>query len=589
MRSLLRDISFGSMLRVLLGCLVAASVAYFLLRPSIHPVAVVKGDDIRHVDSWDKARIQQPHSEQDVLVHVRSPLPLGKIQLYVDDCVQRVFVNGRGVGDDRLPYCNWFDRISIDVAGYTHVGTNTVTVRVHNDRGSGGVRVTPSHDSWLFRSFLAFVMLSIAAFGAWWFARARTAAERVTAVFVVVGTLLRVFYAAYTEFDTRAYDWDGHMEYIRYIADHWVLPVGNQGWEFHQQPLYYLFGGAVLSVMRMLHSVDSFVQVMQFFSLLMSLGTLYGAAWIASLLFPSKTKHSAFERFVFLGLFATLPGLVMFSSRVNNDVLTLLLATLSIGYVLLWWKKGTFELWAAAASFATLALLTKSSALPLISLLALALLLRKQSWRAMAHCSLFLAGLLAVALGGTFIVRVLIQGQDELVPVWVTTGLRVQNFLGAYVTFDPWNILMHPFNNNWIDGERRQYLWEYFFKSAFFGEWDFRWHFGVGATVLLSSALLLVPAWIWGIARCVWKPTKIAAMLFAFMVVSLLALVSFRYLHPNSSNQELRYIAYVVIPIGYFLSRGIASMRYRWPLTLVASVVYAFSLAFIVIAAIHSR
>lgn len=588
MRSLLRDISFGSMLRVLLGCLLAASIAYVLLKPSVHPVAVIKGDDIRHIDSWADAYMPQPHSDQDVLFHVWSPLPFGKLQMYVDDCVQRIYVNGRGVGDDRLPYCSWFDYMTADVSGYTHMGSNTITVTLHNDRGGGTLRVTASAASWLYRSVLAFFLLSIGMFGVWWFFHVRSAAARVTVVFMIVGTLLRLYYAAYTEFDTRAYDWDGHLEYIRYIADHWVVPVGNQGWEFHQQPLYYLFGGGVLSVMRVLHVEDSFTTVMQFFSLLLSLGTLYAGGWIGSLLFPANGKHAPYERFAFLGLLATLPNLIMFSTRINNDVPTLFFAVLCIGFLLSWWKHGTFDTWAGACGFGVLALLTKSSALPLLAPLGLAWLLRAQPLRTRVHNALFLGALLLVSLGGTFVVRVLIQGQDELVPVWVTTGLRVKNFLAAYLMFDPWQVLMHPFNNNWTDGERRQYLWEYFFKSAFFGEWNFYWYFNAGSTVLLASGLLLIPAWLWGIVRSAWKPTKIAAILFSLLAAGLLALVTFRYMHPNSSNQELRYVAYVVVPIGYFLARGIASMRYRLPFAAVATVMFVASSAFVVLAAYHS-
>lgn len=583
-----RKASFGEGIAVLACVLFVVACSYAFLKPRVHPVAVVRNGDVVHADSWAGTTVTRPHADVDVVFHVWSPLPFGKLQMYVDDCVQRVAVNGKGIKDGRFPYCSWRDYLTVDAWGYTHVGSNTVTVKVHNDLGSGGLRVVASQASALYRTMLASVLLAIAAFGAWWFLREKHAAGRVTAFWVAFGSMLRVYYSAYTEYDTRAYDWAGHLEYIRYIADHWMLPVGSQGWEFHQQPLYYLFGGAVLSVTRFLHAEDGFIDVMHFFSLVMSIGALLAVAKTATLLFPERDNSSAIERFAFLGLFATLPGIVMLSTRVNNDVPTLFFATLSFAFLFSWWKHGSFDAWAAASGFVALALLSKSSALPLLAAFALAWLFRKQTGRSRIATAALLASLLLVTIGGTFVVRVLVQGQQELVPVWVTSGLRVKNFPAAYYTFNPWQILMHPFNHNWIDEERRQYLWEYFFRSAFFGEWEFRWMFDVGSTVTLSSALLLIPCFLWGVVRSLAKNPKLPAVFFALLVASLAALAAFRYMHPNSSNEELRYVSFVVVPIGYFLARGMASMRYRLPFAAVASVTFAASSVFLVLAAYHS-
>ena len=571
-------------------CAVCAIVsAYAILKPRVHPVAVVRNGDIVHIDSWADTNLPLAHTDEDVIIHVWSPLPFGALQLYVDDCVQRVAVNGRGVKDDRFPYCNWRDYLTVDVRGFTHVGSNTVTVKLHNDKGAGSLRAVAAQASVLYRAMLSLLLLAIAAFGAWWFAREKAAAARVTACWVAFGSMLRVYYSAYTEFDTRAYDWGGHLEYIHYIADHWMLPVGSQGWEFHQQPLYYLFGGVVLSITRFLHAEDLFVNVMHFSSLAMSIAALCAVAKMATLLFPEREKHSAVERFAFLGLFATLPGIVMLSTRVNNDVPTLLFATLSLAFLVSWWKHGSFEAWAAASGFVALAFLSKSSALPLLAPFALAWLLRKQSARTRLATAALLGSLVLVTIGGTYVVRVLIQGQHELVPVWVTSGLRVKNFPAAYYTFNPWQVLMHPFNHNWIDEERRQYMWEYFFRSAFFGEWEFRSLFDEGSTVTLASALLLIPCFLWGIVRSAWKPAKVHALFFVLLVTSLAALACFRYMHPNSSNQELRYVSFLVVPIGYFLAKGMASVRYRLPFAAVASVMFAASSAFLVLVAMHSQ
>ncbi len=583
------DPTFLRGLRIFLLALAGISLAYALLRPAMHPVARINDADVTHVSSWNEAVIETQFSRRDILFHVQSPLPVDAIQLYVDDCVLGVRINGREMQDPRFPYCNWFDYLTLKTGDALHAGSNAVTVTVRNDEGTGKLVAAVARASWLWKIALASFVCSIAAFGAFVFRHARTAAAKTVVAFVTLGTVLRVFYFAYVDYDMNAYDWGGHLEYMQYMADQWRLPPGDAGWEFHQQPLYYMLGGAVLTIVRALHLQDAYLDILQCISLLLSLGTLCACGWIATLLFPEDRAHAALQRFVFLGLLATLPGLIMFSSRINNDVPLFFFAALCIGFLLSWWKSGSFESWALMSMALSFALLTKSSGLPLLAMAALALLLRPDTLRTKAKNGALLAGMLLLFVGWTFLIRVYIQDQAELVPVWVTPGLRVKNFVAAYTTFNPWQILMHPFNHNWIDDDRRQYLWEYFFRSAFFGEWNFASFFGHGATVLLSAALLLIPVWAWGVLRSIWKPTRQEIVLVVLLAVSLLALTSFRFLHPNSSNQELRYIAFVTIPIAYFLARGIATLRYTWPLLVPVIVVFACSSAFAVLAAVHAR
>ena len=575
-------------LRLLLCVLAGTAVLYGLLRPDVRPVAVVKDGAVTHISSWAGTRIEEENDEHEILVHVHSPLPLGVLQFYVDDCVEAATVNGRPVRDEQFPYCNWFDYMVLDVSDYTHVGTNTVQVRLHNDLGGGSLVATASHASWLFRSALAVVLLAIAAFAAHAFRLEGSTANKTSVALLAVGALLRIVHAAYTDFDTLAYDWDGHIEYMQYIADHWMLPPGDEGWEFHQQPLYYIFGGAVLALARGLHAQDSFVAVMQFFSLLMTLGTLGACGWIAALLFPAGAKNAAVARGVFLGLLATMPGAIMFASRINNDVPTYLFAALCVAFLLHWWKSGSFDSWAGASIMLAMALLTKSSALPLLAPVGLAYLLRREPLRDKLRNGAVLGGLLAIVLGGTLLVRVFIQGQEELVPVWVTSGLHVKNFPAAYYTFLPWEVLEHPFNHNWIDTHRRQFFWEYLLKSSFFGEWEFE-YFRVQALVLLTAAMLLVPAGLYGLLRSLRRRSVIDILMALFLATSLAALATFRFLHPNSSNQELRYVIFVLIPAAYALAVATENRWVRLWIVSLACVLCALSAWLILAAAAHAR
>lgn len=577
-------------LRIFLCVVAGAMVAYGLARPDIRPVAVVKGDTITPISSWAGTTIEKENDDQEVVVYLGSVLPVGAVDVYIDDCIHGVVVNGVPLHDGRFPYCNWFDYMTLDVSEHARRGANTVQVFMHNDLGRGKLAMKPSRSSWLFRLTLGVILAAIVGFAAYVMRIGRGRASRVLVAILAVGTVLRVVHAAYTDFDTLAYDWDGHIEYMQYIADHWKLPPGDQGWEFHQQPLYYVFGGVVLWITRALHARDAFIGIMQFFSLLMSVGTLFACGWIAALLFPAHEKRAAVRRGIFLAVLATMPGAIMFASRVNNDVPTFLFASLCVAFLLHWWKTGSFDSWFLSAVMVALALLTKSSALPLLAPVGLAYFVRRETLREKLRNGLVLAVLLGIVLGGTFFVRVLIQGQDELVPVWVTSGLRVKNFPAAYYTFQPWEVLGHPFNHNWIDTHRRQFFWEYLLKSAFFGEWDFSAYFRVQAITLLTFAMALIPVGVAGIARAALRrPVFVGLMMAAFFVASLAALASFRFMHPNSSNQELRYVVFALIPIAYFLARASDIRWLRVLAPLLVAVMAFLSAWFILAAAMHSR
>jgi hypothetical protein len=71
---------------------------------------------------------------------------------------------------------------------------------------------------------------------------------------IVLGCiLLRAHYVANTVYNVRAYDWDGHIQYISYIVDHMQLPPVTLGWETTQAPLYYAIAAGALALFRSMH------------------------------------------------------------------------------------------------------------------------------------------------------------------------------------------------------------------------------------------------------------------------------------------------------------------------------------------------
>ncbi len=534
---------------------------HLLSEPRIEPLHLrVDGKTVTQ-DIWP---VKLPNDEKDpmeVTFRVR-PSALFKqqeISLYADDCLQAVRVNGVPLDHPNLPHCDWAKSMTIDTGNLLRDEENILVATVRNKDGGGTFSASQVREGNLVKLLFENLYLLWILIWAVYCFRKCPQKQKFVVLLTAVAILLRVFYFLHTDFTERAYDVDGHLEYIEYVNQHWNIPQGDQGWEFHQQPLYYFFGAIVKTALHALDLDLLFLSTMQLFSLLMSIGTFFASVWIARMLFEKKTTVRAMLPWVALS--AVLPGWIMLAPRINNDVPNLMFGVITVGFLIAWMKDPKWKNWLWMCVFLSCALLTKSSSIALIGVAGIALLSRLKADRTFFLACATGALTVGVVISGTFFVRNVLQKQVALVPVNVNPALHVRNFPGAYVTFNPVKILAHPFNNNWTDDERRQYLWEYFFKSAFFGEWQFNDFFGGSARILLALALLLMPFAFWGIWKEIRHPSRMGIMFGAMLFLFLLSLATFRLVHPNSSNQELRYISVVVLPMLFFLSQGIPSEK----------------------------
>jgi 4-amino-4-deoxy-L-arabinose transferase-like glycosyltransferase len=67
---------------------------------------------------------------------------------------------------------------------------------------------------------------------------------------VILGAALglNIYNAIHYPYNLSLLDADGHLEYIKYIAQNWKLPHANQGFEMYHPPLYYLGAAVVYSL-----------------------------------------------------------------------------------------------------------------------------------------------------------------------------------------------------------------------------------------------------------------------------------------------------------------------------------------------------
>ena len=173
---------------------------------------------------------------------------------------------------------------------------------------------------------------------------------------------------------------------------------------------------------------------------------------------------------------ATLPSLIFFAGRLNNDVLSAFLGLLTLSFILRFWHGNRLRDLSIACILAALHLLTKNTGLLFVPLIGFCILCQHGvSFRKkLAHGALAL--LIIILLAGWLSALRIWQDRDASLIVGnvgnLNSALSLPNSVAAFTTFNPIAILHHPYNNPWNDEARRANFWEYLLRSAFTGEFN---------------------------------------------------------------------------------------------------------------------
>jgi hypothetical protein len=362
------------------------------------------------------------------------------------------------------------------------------------------------------------------------------------------GTLLRTLYVLATRYPHRAYDWWGHLEYIKEVAGGTLLPAARDGWITYHPPLYYWIGGLGVRLATLVGTGESgVIALLQIASLLFSLLTLAAGIWIGVLLFRGKDAQP--KLLLYATLLAVLPSLIYPASQISNDTLFNLLSFLSLGVLITFWKNPRVRTWVLLGFLVTLTALTKGNGLVMAGSAGLVLLLcEKLSLMRKARLLSLLGSILAVGAGWIYVLRLGIEGSS-----FVGNAYRLhENMLRApsweqFLTFNPLRIVLHPYITPTFDFTEPQSLWEHLFGTTLFG-W---FRFGesllpFAALTALAATVLLAPLLRGFFANIIHSDDF---PLWAVLAVTVLAHIFFFLLFPYASSQHIRY-SILLLPIG---------------------------------------
>lgn len=479
-----------------------------------------------------------------------------------DDCLEDMWINGVHVQEEEAFFCSLKGR-NIYLWDYLEKGVNHLKITLRDFGGLVSLRINVANNDPLF-IFIRIMLLLLPTIYGLFLLKFLGARRNIFVLFgiIVFVSIFTKYYDSNVPYYEYSYDADGHIEYAKYMENNWSIPPaqGNdaRGWEFYQPPMYYvILAGWIKTGTWLNRSFPLLLNDMETISWLFMTISLAITAWLSTLLFTKKNEWK--YQYIFVAFVGLMPINIFQSSRITNDVLFYLITLLTLVFLLRWWKKSKWRDWYITIFIIAIGLLVKSNAIPLVAA-ALFCLALKPKVRLFQKVRVGLLSIIIITMivGWYEYQRFVVEGEKGLVGNLggLSSAMMVPNSLENYVTFNPSKVLDIPFNNVWSDEHRRQYFWEYFYRSMYFGEFDFGHRLRSLATVLLMVTLPLVVVSIIGIAMDMSKFRR--GNLPVWMVGGGLmsAALGYRLTASYSCNQDFRFIAPIIVIFAFYIISG---------------------------------
>lgn len=555
--SLIKKVRFG--LGAAAVCAFALLAYVSFMGPVVPEAFRLEGKGmIRPIPSAHLAIAPDGQETAYVLVVERGRWPSSWLQVWADDCITGMSINGQKLEIPQNKHCVYPSTTMLDLSSYLQEGRNTIDIRILNYGGPSGISaaVVPLAP-WLMALLKAFALATL--FVA---ALLKPGCKYLTPP--VMGLLyLSLLLTFNFYFSTNYYQYTndilGHMSYVRSLAIRQDIPA-PQGWQNQQPPLYYLLTALWYKAGAMLGMADPFY-ASRLFSLLLYTGFLLLSLLTLRIYFP----HGFFVLAAMVVLLWT-DG-VTYAGRITTDVAMLFLHALVLYLTVRWGKTGGIRFLRYALMVAFAGLAVKGSAvigIGAVALLWLYVFLRREAGlREVFRWPLLLTAAAAVSVnfGRTFYYRIWL-GQDVKWFINLDLSQIPQYLIGNtpyhYFYFDLSTFLKYPYVFSTSDSG--DFFWNAFLKTLLFGEW----YWQAGNTALLLSALLLIM-----LAYMIWfifariRPENLRLYLPPLVMAGCMvgALIVARIQVPWSAQCNARYIFGIIAIISLFFIKAVETCR----------------------------
>jgi hypothetical protein len=380
--------------------------------------------------------------------------------------------------------------------------------------------------------------------------------------------LAAVATAVYARFDGRGFDFEGHLDYLRYVDFSAALPLANQGWQFYQPPAYYVISVLAFEAVHRVGSPASLTEVAR---------AVATAAWVMEGFIAVAAVHVARGNWVGMVAAGTLvwllPGQSIMGSVVYVETLTGLGEAVLVFGMLAWSRGWGWGLACIGVGF-PLAALSKFSGLAAVAA-AIPILLWTSRHRLRATLLTLLPGAILV---GAFYLR-------NLLVFHTPTPLNAELFqLRLWDPFQRWGIppgFFTRFDQGLAQIPRMGRPCAAY-DSFWGGAWKWLWGTDcsllpwpnqvrgwlLAGAVLATVAVVIALAWI--VTRAPYE--AVLMVLVAVPVVVFIAFVAYVIEVPSGTADKGAYLLNAIVPAAVALGLLVSRVASRFPLALVCYV-----------------
>ncbi len=518
----------------------------------------VTKSDARKFDNGEAVRIAREGSFRFEVTFASPLLPYHVYDIYVDDQLTGLSVNNHQVdlGDQQNV---WGHPLTLPISQWFTAGNNVVRAEVKNLGGPVNFQILPSRLDPIRKAlFCVLGLLGVAAIAAVCYTFRLSVGWSCVCLFPLLAMLLRLLYVIATPWWIRQHDLEGHIEYIYFVAQKWIVPPYDLGWQTYQPPLYYFLSAYWLKLMGELLplSVAHREETLQGLSLLLgNLSVIFGMG-IGLLLWGSSASPA---RMITYSIVATLvPADIFLSARINNDVPAYTISLAMIAALVHWWRSPSTFGWIILSLLLSLALLCKYTLIifvvPIFGVLVFQSCLTWKRKAVLAALAVLCCGMLC----GGYAYQRISQRQPSLIGNIEQNPslLFSEDTAASFLVFNPLKVLELMYNDPWDDALRRRFMWEYSFRSALYGEWRFpaAWTWLTSGFLLTGMQLFLIM--LFGAYADSKQRIYPSFPIWLLFLSSIIFKVAIRASYSNGGLSDFRYTVFLVIPLAYFLAQG---------------------------------
>lgn len=473
-------------------------------------------------------------------------------QIIPDDCVESIQINDNII--DLTPYnraqlCDYKNGFKLNLKKYLLHGTNTLTFTIADYGGARGMNIKEinGYQNYIYLLILLIIFIYTVKFLLYF-----NIEKRVIFIFIL-GLILKLYYLSYTEFNIRTHDIEGHIEYIKYIANNFQTPSVDACWQCYHQPLYYILSAIVYKITTYINLGSPNISL-QYFSLFLNTIFLIYSILILKIFIKNKNLLLLFS-----SLMIFFPSLIIHSIRIGNDSLFYLFHIMAIYYFLKWVINNENKKFIYLALVSALfAIFVKSNGILTFGIIGLSYLFFIIKHKLfMTHIKITILSVISFILVLALNLEVnKIRDAKDFALVSNSNGLThelsVDSSVNSFIYVNLDTFLSTPYANPWKDGSGRNHFWHYLLKTSLFGEFDFVKQLDSYAKIISFIYIFILLFIFLGFLLIKQKDIDIYIVLIFNLFILIMGMIYLRISVPFSCSSDFRYVLPILLSFTLF-------------------------------------